>query len=323
MDAEKVDELFDYLDIPPWGRRKGGGNVLHYCPLHDDAKQSAGLSWEKEVWNCFVCGGRTVPQLIAEVHNMKIGRAIEVFRRHFGGGVLAWQEIKDRADGKPKPEPEPKYLSEVQLESLPYADLTSRGVPRSVTRRFGVRWYEKKSMLLFPAWTYPDREYAGHAARLIGHERIRYGNLEGFKKAELLYGLWQSGHGQRWAQGDRGEPVVVAEGPIDVMCLNAAGIPAVGLFGAKASPQQARLLKNARKVILFLDNDWPGLGGNWRAYKLLRRSVRLWVARYDPEQWDCDPADLTVDDRRAAVEAAQPGTPARFQELARLASIYS
>lgn len=316
MDAKTADELLDYLGVPVWGRKPQGQNAMFFCPLHDDDKQSAGIHLEKEVFNCYVCGGYTIPQLIREVHGFKIGEAIEIFRTKFHGGVLSWEQIKERNEQLPPKKPEPKYLTEVQLESLPYADLSARGLREETVRRFGARYFGKKCAVLYPGFGYPDRSYRGHSFRVLGHPRIRCGNPTGFDRGELLFGLFESGLAKAWKNGRREEAIVV-EGPVDTMWVwQETGRYVVGLYGSKVSTTQARLLKHCRSLILFLDHDWSGIGGLWRAWKLLGQSLPMRVATYPAESWELDPADLTTAEVQAALQGARRAHPALFRTLA-------
>jgi len=313
MEREHVDTLLDYLHVPSWGRKWQGPNRMFLCPLHDDHRASAGIHPEKEVFSCFLCGGRSLPWLIHEVHGVPYPAAVHLLREKFGGGVLSWDEIRQRASKEPRPFPEPSYFSEFQLSCLPEADLTARGIHSRTSRRFNVRLHSRFRALLFPWYGYPTKLYAGHSVRLLDGDR-RYIQPKGLQKSRHLYGLWESGVGEAWRKGRR-QDVVVAEGPFDVMALVQAGLPAVGLFGCLVSSDQSRLLKHARRLVLFLDHDRGGLSGCWRAWKHLRHSVPLWLARYPADTGGADPGELPRDDLRWGVEHAVRVTPAALRNF--------
>lgn len=68
----------------------------------------------------------------------------------------------------------------------------------------------------------------------------------------------------------------------------------VAIMGSKLSERQKQLLLRPRaKIILFLDNDLAGQDGMRKSGRDLNlRNDSVWVARYPPHRWECQPDQL-------------------------------
>jgi len=290
MDASKVDDLLDYLGVDPLRRGRRGSEYTFRCPLHGDSKPSAAINPSAELWNCATgCGGGPVPFLIAAVRGVPVRQAVEIFKS-YGGGTLSWDDIRTRLDMVDRPPQKRTWLSQTQLEALPY-DRSLRWITPEVEKHFNIRWYQDKHCAVVPFY---DRHfvYAGHTARFDESVAgFRHGKPQGLNPSEYLFGLPQSSW-DKTKQVFRTR-VIVVEGPRDVMWLYQNGIKnAVGLFGSKVSDAHALLLRRSPGVLVWLDNDRAGWLGLWSALKRLSPSVPTRTVDYPPGMDDLDPGDL-------------------------------
>jgi hypothetical protein len=238
--------------------------------------------------NCFVCGGRSIPGLIREVHDIPFLEAVDIFVGEFGGDVRTWDEIRALVKAKEE-EPKVGYLSRAQLLALPTDHtLISRGIRPETLEKYEVKYHEGKDAVLYPVYS-PDMVYIGHSAKKVSTGEK--GNPAGFDKSASFFGLPQSGLLNGEYRSTR--LAVLVEGPVDAMKVTQAGYDGVvACIGSHISPRQADFLKRTPGVVVFLDRDVAGADGTWRVWKLLRDSVPLHAVRYPDTLIGKDPGDL-------------------------------
>ncbi|MDI6824711.1 MAG: toprim domain-containing protein [Bacillota bacterium] len=222
------------------------------------------------------------------------------------------------------------------------AYLASRGVSRDVAREFGLGWSPRGldlvTALCGMGRSVPDLVVAGLLERAGGMYRPRFrgrvmfpvrardGSVLGFAgrtldgsaakwvnspgavlpKSRTLYGL------DRLPEGSG--PVLLVEGYLDVVVLQARGWPALGTMGTSLAGAQADLLAGlGREVVVLFDGDSPGRKAAARAAALLEgRGVAVRVGTL-PE--GSDPDELALAGRLAGVvESAVPGWEFRARQ---------
>jgi DNA primase len=86
-----------------------------------------------------------------------------------------------------------------------------------------------------------------------------------FEKSTVLYGLWENAS---WMVEE--SYAVIVEGPLDVIALWDAGVPAIATMGTSFSQAQAYLFRRyTKKAVLWLDADVAGE----KAREVIRRSL--------------------------------------------------
>lgn len=86
--------------------------------------------------------------------------------------------------------------------------------------------------------------------------------------------------------------VVLCEGIVDVWKVVLAGFPATCCFGVEYKTKQLKLLREYKKVIMFMD---PDRAGKIASDKLKRRLIFAGVNAYNIlNKWDKDPGDMHI-----------------------------
>ncbi len=127
-----------------------------------------------------------------------------------------------------------------------------------------------RGRIIFPIRSKPS-EVVGFSGRIIGSDGPKYLNSSEsrfFKKSRLLYGFAESNYAIRSS-----ERAIVVEGQMDLVSMASAGFDnVVAPLGTALTDEQAKLLKNAREVILLYDSDSAGLRATFKAGDILLRN---------------------------------------------------
>jgi DNA primase len=134
-----------------------------------------------------------------------------------------------------------------------------------------------------------------HLYRKLGNSTIKYLYEKGFKKSEVLFGLYES-------QRDYGldavrSGIVIVEGPLDAIWVHSTGFPACAILGGTMSKAQREILltQGVKRVILALDNDEVGQKENYRLRKIFREAG-LWVKMLQLPKDKKDVQEVAIDE---------------------------
>ncbi len=191
------------------------------------------------------------------------------------------------------------------------------GVPAGTLRDIGVGWCSTRT-----AWSFPERDAGG---RVVG---IVFRDQEGRKKAGLGH---KRGVTIPRNLDDLPGPVLLPEGPSDLLACLASGRPAVGRPSNRGGVEIIAKLLRDRDVLVVGENDqkpdgaWPGRDGAVHVAEAL-------AAAWDrPVRWTLPPGghkdvrSLYIDDEtgtdllellQANVQEVQPPDPSRLDESA-------
>ena len=259
-----VEQVLRQLGIEV--RSTSGENYLARCPWPDQharADQHASFSVHKDdgLWICFAgCGSGNLEQLVARL----------------GGTVaVSTPAVVDSLEFMARPESGPDRSDavaradyELQDPTVTSSYLLHRGFTVETLLDWGVRYDAQLTAVVLPIHDQGGR-LVGVVRRFVppvSPVTARYQYTRGFQKSRVLFGLHR-------LDLTATTPVVLVEGPLDVMWLAQAGIKTgVALFGVHCSRVQERLLRSLRRpVLLALDNDVPGQ----QAVKSLTRRLPL------------------------------------------------
>jgi len=306
-------------------KRSGGSNVITLCPFHDDHNPSFWLNIENGLWLCFSCGLRGSLYTFLKLCGMSyssiddvmepVRLRLELFRRK--------QKYKKETKFYGDPFKGDVLLPEALLGVYDYCpnNLVDNGFEPSLLKSFDIGYDRRLGRITFPirdlygnlvgvsgrgdgTWDGPRyKVYRGAYTNEKG-ERVtgdfgenfddEYGNYE----LDSHRFLWNSHNVYPSVELDkRGwEPIVITEGYKACMWVVQHGFPtAVALSGSSISEDQRNLLIRmaGNPLILFMDNDEPGIRATLREGKLLSKSVNdLWVATYPEGYEDKSPDDL-------------------------------
>ena len=257
------------------GLKRRGCRLVGPCPVHGGDNPTAFVAdCRRGLWNCHtVCRGGDVVELVRALDKVSYAEVRSTLTAMTG-------QLPARP---PAPPPAPArpfvpYTRRLTLDPChPFLD--DRGIHPWTARRFEVgAWHGWGMLQGCVAVRLHDIEgrplgYAGR--RLQPGRRPKWVFPTGLPKSHLLYG---------WHHLAGLDPLVVVEGPWEVLRLHQLGVEAVALLGTSASRHQVDLLRR-RRCLVLLDGDQAGQGAAGRLARALAAPIiRLPIGS--------DPADL-------------------------------
>jgi len=240
------------------------------CPFHSDSDPSFSINSKTGLWVCFAgCGQGNLKGFVSKVLGISF-RDAEMWLEGYEE-IATVSILKQKLDKTRVPIYECKtevvnYWSDRMLE--PYYNgvmsnyIFQRGFSKEILKEYEVGYDMRTKDIVIPA-----RDEDGKLVGIIKRSTtsgIRYTNSLGFPKKTFLFGL------NRIILSTGEKRVFVVEGPLDVIWMAQAKMPAVGLLGSDMTDVQAQLLiKNFITVVLVLDNDKAGMEGTEIARKKL------------------------------------------------------
>ena len=273
MSIEQVLECRGLLDA----LTRRGDRLVGPCPVHGgDNRTAFVVDCRRGWWRCFSgCDGGDVVELVRRLDHCGYAQAARTLAGLAGEQPLPCRPPPPRASFQP-------YTRQLVLDPR-HPFLRSRGIPPEVAARYEAGAWHGRGMLagcIGVRLHDPAGAPLGYAGRrLQPGDRGKWVFPPRLPKADLLYGLHRAPQG----------PLVVVEGPWEVLRLARLGVPAVALLGVHLSPAQARLLRDRGPLALLLDGDRAGQQALPRVAAELR-------AMPIPMAGGIDPADL--DDRQ-------------------------
>lgn len=335
------DVLFRYYRLDNLTR--SGNKLIGPCPVHGgDSPRAFAVDTERQLWHCFSkCqGGGNQLDLVAKKEDISIREAALKLQAFFLAGGISSERVTPPVTATPPrkaPEPHassPKRDDEATAENPPLKVkldlkpdhphlLQDRGLKVETVQHFGIGYCSRgilRGMIAIPVH---DEEgtlvtYAGRRLKAIDiKEHGKYKLVKGFRKELVLFNLnrakaYQKEHG-----------LILVEGFFSVAKLFEAGLPnVVASMGCELSEQQARLLSEAKEVIILFDGNDAGYTGAEKAREKLNPLVPVRVVKLEagtePESFSpsalrwlvngmsrLDIAEVTFSLRRPA-----PATPA-------------
>lgn len=300
------DELLEALGVDAAFHKNQW--IMCHCPdwlgnhKNGDANPSFGFNPDELVYNCFVCGGGDVFQL---VENMLVidaedederDRQVEQFLLS-----MAHLEPMDSADFQseinrlmnPIKEMEPD-ASYPETALFPFRKihpyLLERGITKEVVVDHQVGFDEQHMGITIPhffmgklkGWQTrhlmeKDGEYMcpdKYCNPPYAKKTPKYKNTSGFPKVNTLYAYDQT---MRYCKANGIGDIIVVESPMTVLYLKSCGFGNVmGTFG-QFNTEQGSLLWPFNKVYFWPDNDKAGRENTWRAIRALERYVNLLI----------------------------------------------
>lgn len=263
-------------------KSSSGDERLVLCPFQPEkTSPHMYINVAKGLYYCHSCGVKGPLAKLAEGMNVP-----------FGPSTIPTDYLKERVAGLTRPAQEPVDGPEVLSEEI----LASYRFP---TRRWAQRGFSPGVVDLFELGydpttndlTIPLRSSTGELLGVIRRrpkgKMPKYMYPDGFSIGRYLFGAWLI---------DKQRTVALCEGPLDAVACWDAGIPALGLLGARITADQVRVLArlNVKSTVLFLDNDNAGeiaLDGIYGKLRNIGVSVKqVNYAAYDGK----DPGELSV-----------------------------
>ena len=295
------------------------------CPLHKDGKPSFFVNTARKVFYCHGCHkGGDVITFVQDIEHLTFKEAAVFLSEKYGLEIKGFSADATNRN---------KYLAKVQKYALSmlWSDEGDRATEYLFNRSFdedpieahGVGFLpdtmETRLMLrskysdelglhrLMGRITFPFYSSSGSVIGYGGRTMTdkvtpKYTNTSnkgGFKKSKCLFGFNE-------AKKQDTDMVVVAEGYLDVLAINEAGLKsAVATCGTALTEDHAKKLSNRwNDVILCLDSDPAGISAMMRSIPILyKHGMKVYVASLEDGQ---DPASTP---RRKLLEAIQESKP--------------
>jgi len=258
-----LDELAKELGLK---KVKIRGDEIHAsCPFSErhlsgsDSHPSFSINIDKGVFNCFSCGSKgTIEELVSRIRGLSTTEAISQLEE-WGFSKLE-RELRE----KPKDE-RPEFLPEGLLLYYDKVEDAFAEIYRGEV--------DEQDCLIYPVRTNEGKLVGALARSTIGRWHKVMWNMQ---KSYYLYG-------EEAIKLE--EPVIIVEGPGDVLALRKSGLTnAVALMGINCSNKQAeRLLNLSSEFVVWFDKDSAGIEGIKTIHQKLR--YRANVRYVDPWEY--------------------------------------
>jgi DNA primase len=297
------DELLEALGIDAAFHKNQW--IMCHCPdwmgnhKNGDANPSFGFNEDEMVYNCFVCGGGDVFQLVemmlggdentTEQFLLSMAHLEPMNNEDFAN------EIERLMNPMKTMEADPEYPKEALFpfrKIHPY--LYERGISKEVIIEHQVGFDEDHYGITIPH-TFMGKLKGWQTRHLMQDEQgnymcpkesclnkgkvPKYKNTSGFPKQNTLYAYDQT---MKWCKENGHGDAIVVESPMTVLYLKSLGFKAtMGTFG-QFSTEQGHLLWPFNRVYFWPDNDKAGAENTERAIKALEQYVNLQIVPVVP-----------------------------------------
>lgn len=296
-----VDIISNYVPLT-----KKGKNYFGLCPFHDDHSPSMSVSFEKQIYTCFVCHATgNVFSFVSEYEHIGFYDAVRLIGSKLGYNLdTKKKEITNNQDLEVY-ELACKYYQNSLNTSLgnnAIDYLTKRKIDRNTISKFRIGLSMSKSSLtefllsknikldklislgisnergqdlfinriMFPLYDLSGNVVAFSGRIYNTHDESKYINTKEtniFKKGNLLYNYHLAKEHLK-----RSESIIVMEGFMDVIRASVVGINnCVATMGTAFTKEQALLLKKTtNNIILCFDGDNAGDEATDKAIQVLK-----------------------------------------------------
>lgn len=317
LDAEEVLESMGIVV----SHRKGEWIMCH-CPntenhANGDKNPSFGFNEDELVYNCFVCGGGSLLDLVKQQQALDAEDAEVWLKQHSRIETQRTSDLKSKLDKIIHKSTTPETLPELPLSTLDNFSsdyngwIEARGISDKIAEKYGIRFdYEGHGGIIIPHfWEYKLRGYQvrhlvteidsqGRTHYLCGicnSPVPKYTSTKGMPKNITLYGY-------DMCLAEEANRVIVVESPMTVLYLASLGYHSVATFGSWGQKQMDHLSVFDR-VYLWPDNDAAGAANIERVIKQLRYVTDVRIVPTVPKEKG-DAADLTDEAVFEHIEAA-------------------
>lgn len=219
-----------------------GDERICVCPFHDDrGKPNLYVNANRGVYICHACGERG--------HLSSLGKEPVVELSDVREAIKELRKPARQDQAKLHPE---TWLQQYDFPHPYWED--ERGFSRDTIKAFRLGYSPIEDVLTIPLRD-SHGGILGVTKRVLDDSKPKYREPKRYQKGLNLFGAWKV----RWLGLDR---VALVEGPLDAIACWDAGVPALGLQGARLTERQSFLLRSlgVKSVVLMLDNDRAGIG---------------------------------------------------------------
>lgn len=297
-----LDEVMSVLGIHIIS--KSADEITARCPLPShtgaDTNPSFAINENKLAYNCFVCGGGSVANLVMETQGLEWEEALAWLLPYVAAATREDPTAFSLAIKRKL------YFDEEQSEfTMPYFKdsilkpwldgpfdyYVDRGIPEHWCRVFKLGFdsnYTKYNPKTKEEWHgqaaiiphFFEGNLVGYQARIVGDKpqgMPRFDNTSNFPKADTLYGYDYAC--ANYLTAGLCQPVYVCESALtaDYIVSLEQGPVAVSTFGATVSKEQIHLLRRFPLLVLAFDNDTAGRHATVSVMEALKRHTQVRV----------------------------------------------
>lgn len=308
-----VEALFEDLGID-FAFRIGENQIMAHCPnlegnhRNNDANPSFGFREDKLVFNCFLCGGGNVIDLVRMMRPGLTQEDALKYAEQFADFNISQEDFVNKIQQLLNPQEETKVMTEYPTDSLfqyrkihPY--LLDRGITKDTIIEMQVGYDEEHDCIVFPHFFLGkligmqkrhitqngQGEYVCQRCTDNGKRSVpKYINTPNFPKVNTLYGY---DHLKEKITEEGISSVIVVESPMSALKLMSFGFNrTVATFG-QFSKEQAMLLLAVERVYYWPDADAAGWKNVHRIMDALMSYTDLRIVPVLPFEKG-DPGDL-------------------------------
>lgn len=276
-----VEALLEDLGVE-FGYRIAANQIMCHCPnlegnhRNNDANPSFGFREDKLIFNCFMCGGGNIIELVQMMQPGLTQEQAVKYAEQFADFNISQEDFENKIKALLHPEEEKKdVMPEYPSDSLfqyrkihPY--LLNRGISKETIIEMQVGYDEEHDCIVFPHFfmgklvgmqkrhiTLDDSgNYVCARCTANGKKKVpKYINTPDFPKVNTLWGY---DFMKKYLVEDETSSVILVESPMSVLKLKSLGYHrAVATFG-QFSREQAMLLIAMARVYYWPDNDPAG-----------------------------------------------------------------
>lgn len=302
------DVLFRYYRLD--NLKRDGNKLIGPCPVHQGKNpRSFHADTEKQLWHCFTkCqGGGNQLDLVAKKEDISIRDAALKLQAFFLSGESrqsrTFPQEEKPASSRAAPQPEVVSKEEEDHAENPPLNVTldlkgdhphlihDRGLKPETIHHFGLGYCSRGILRGMIAIPIHDEEgiliaYAGRRLKAADIEEFgKYKFPKGYRKEIVLYNL----HRAKSYQKEHG--LILVEGFFSTVKLHEYGFPnVVAAMGCELSDQQARLMSEAKEVIILFDGNDAGYKGAAHAKEKIAQYVPVRMVKL-PEK--TEPEDFS------------------------------
>lgn len=309
LDFEEVLEALG-IEISHWN----GDWLMCHCPdpaMHKngDSNASFGFNVEEMYANCFVCGGKTLLQLVEEQLDLSEKDAVAWLREQSTFEPAKEEALVDKINKILHPVEKVEVLPEFPDSAVfkyrfihPY--LTKRGITPEVIKAANVGFDGGHLGIVIPHWWQgklrgwqvrhlleKDGKYYcpicgdSNSPTVASKQKdvMKYNNTKGFPKKYTIYNY----------DNLVGTHALIVESPMSVLKLWSLGFPRVGATFGSFSKEQAQALSKFDFVGYWPDNDDAGRKNTENVLKYLAPLTKVGIVP-PVEGEKGDPADLST-----------------------------
>jgi DNA primase len=318
-----------------------GNWLMCHCPntnnhSNGDVNPSFGYNPDEMRYNCFVCGGGSLLELVSDRLDISEDEAINWLREHSSFEPAKQESLIEKIDKIIHPPYEQVFMPEYPADSLfqyqfihPY--LLDRGITKDVIMEQQVGYDKDHLGIVIPHWW--QGKLVGWQVRHLLSEKVngkdkyycptcgddnspttaktlketaKYNNTNHFPKKETLYNydkVVSEGH----------TDVVLVESPMTVLYMMSNGYRnVIATFGAWNTEQVPHLTRFSN-VYLWPDNDSAGKKNLERVVPIIEKLTQVKLVPV-VEKEKGDAADLSAEEIEKHLQNAQNLAIVRLQE---------